>query len=120
MNFIKPTKLCPLCGETLVLQSPEDAQQDIQDLYCQRSVIFPLSGKRFSHYREGGGSDFITMYVPPYRIINTQGESRVGIHSRYKTGEKKHYFKTIVVCPTIPPTLEENMANRIKMVLVFS
>jgi hypothetical protein len=120
VKFEVPTKLCPMCGLTLVLESPEYSASELRDLFCQRPVYFADSKRTFSHYREERMSGRIIMYAPPYRVINTQGESRIGILSRYKTGDKKHYFKSITTCPTIPPVSEEKMANRIKMVLVFS
>ena len=120
VKFEVPTKLCPMCGLTLVLESPEYSASYVRDLFCQRPVYFAESNRTFSHYREERMSSRVIMYVPPYRVINTQGESRIGILSRYKTGEKKYYFKNAITCPIIAPISEEKMANRIKMVLVFS
>lgn len=109
---------CPLCGKNLVKQSYEDSCGYEPDLYCQEAV--ELNGKIYNHYRKSFEEEKLVMMVPPYRILNEDDLSKVGIPARYKTGKQRHYFKTVIKCPTIHPDTEDKLRNRIKLLLLMS
>jgi hypothetical protein len=109
---------CPLCGQPLVQESD---QSDFDgDYFCQTRA--QVAGHSLlNHYRYSLNNENVTMIIPPYRILTDwKGESRIGIRARYKTGQQKYYFKTILTVPTIHPDTEEKLRNRIKTLLLFS
>lgn len=109
---------CPVCHkQELVSQSLEDSFGS-PDLFCPEVVIMP-GGKCLNHYREFSSvKNQVRIIVLPYRIITQDGESKVSLHSRYKTGG--HYFKTILQVPAIHPDSQEKLLNRIKLLLLLS
>lgn len=119
---------CPLCAKPLVKQSMQDAFGNQPAIYCEELVKVPGDPRSFNHYREDPDINTVTMYVPPFRIINENGETKIGKHAQYKKGRrlrtrsntKKFYYKTIIKCPTIHPDTEEKLRSRIKLLLVMS
>ena len=119
---------CPLCGKLLVKQSLQDSCGYEPAVYCEELVKIPGDPRHFNHYREEPAIGTITMYVPPFRILNENGETKIGKHAQYMKGRrlrvrsntKKFYYKTIIKCPTIHPDTEDKLRSRIKLLLVMS
>ncbi len=111
---------CPICNNhELVEQSLEDSGGRPPDRFCPEVVKMP-GGKLFNHYREVVSLGRVRIIVPPYRIITEDGQSLISIQSRYKTGEKKHYFKFILEVPELHTDTEEKLRERIKLLLLLS
>jgi hypothetical protein len=117
---------CPLCDRKLIRESQIFSDGSIPTLYCQTCIQFLPEGKLINHFRQSFYQNkdksiwtFTTMIIPPYRIESHNDESRVGIIARYKTGHRKFYFKHLLTCPTIPPTSEEKIMDKIKMIKMF-
>src|SRR5271170_1072715 len=111
---------CPICNKhELVAQSLEDSFGKQPDLYCPEVVTIP-GGKILNHYREFQQYKQVRMIVPPYRIISGNNLSKISIQSRYATGEKAFYFKTILKLPLIHPDSQEKLLERIKLLLLLS
>lgn len=119
---------CPLCNKPLTKQSFQDSCGYEPAIYCQETISLTGDVRIFNHYREEPELGIITMYVPPYRIINDQHGSKIGFHSQYKQGRchrtrangKKFYYKTLIKCPLIHPDTEEKLRSRIKLLLLIS
>jgi len=115
---MKTNRTCPLCGERM-MTGPDDLNM----IYCAETVTLP-GGRRKSHYMEDGLTNMISMYVMPYRIstnmVAVEKTSKIGYISRYKTGRKSFYFKTLATCPEIHPDTEDKLRTRIKTLLTFS
>lgn len=118
-------KWCPLCNERLIKQSAQDACGYEPDWYCPKEIKL-TSGGVVNHYREYPELGYVDMHIPPYRIRNQDGESKVGTLSRYKTHRRirtnngRFRFKTIIKCPTIHPDTEQKLRDRIHLLLVIS
>lgn len=122
---------CPVCGQMLVRNTddaPSISRGYVPYIYC-KEVVRTQDGREYNHYLEDIENNQVVITLPPYRIINRidnrRGHSfdkvsQVGIRSRYKTGERKYYFKTILTVPELHPDTEESLRNRIKTLLVFS
>lgn len=120
---------CPLCNKPLLEQSPEDTGWATPDLYCPEVITLP-NGKKVNHYRERKEPDEVVIHVPPYRILTKETYykpqkiynliSKIGLLSRYKTGSKSYYFKTILTTPEIHPDTEDKLRDRIKLLLLLS
>lgn len=111
---------CPVCQKhELLTQSLEDSFGNIPDLFCPEIETMP-GGKILNHYREFRQHKQIRMIIPPYRIITQNEESKVSIQSRYKTGQKGYYFKTLLKLPVIHPDSQDNLLKRIKLLLLLS
>lgn len=109
---------CPLCDQNLIKDTEDEAYIE-PDIYCEQFIR--LNGKKFSHYRDSPELlRRLTMMILPYRIINEKGESKIGLLSRYKSGRKRYYFKTILKCHSIRPNTEEKLRNKIKLLLLMS
>lgn len=118
---------CPLCGKDLIRQSSQDAGGYEPDLYCPEEVKEVGDTKSFNHYRIDYNMDLLTMYVLPFRIVNSisnpSSGTKIGIHSKYKKSKfknRKFYFKTILKCPTVHPDREDKLRDRIKLLLIMS
>lgn len=102
-------------------QSKAEAHGTEPDWYCPTQVT--AKGGKFFHYRESPDirlGEEVTMIVPPYRVVNHNGKAKIGLRSRYKTGNKRYYFKTILTTTALPPRPEDRMVSRIKTLLVMS
>lgn len=79
-----------------------------------------------NHYREFAYEGYTDMHVPPYRIRNKDGQSKIGLYKRYrtcrrvKTDNGRFHFKTILQCTELHPDTEEKLRERIKLLLVMS
>ncbi len=110
---------CPLCNKhELVDQSLEDCGGRNPDRFCPEVVN--IGGKLFNHYREVPSLGRTRIIIPPYRIITEDGVSLISIQSRYKTGEKKHYFKFILEVPELHLDTAEKLRDRVKLLLLLS
>lgn len=121
-------RTCPLCNKPLVKQSAKDACGYEPDQYCPEEVSFPKDQRKFNHYLKSPVIETTMMYLPPYRIqLESDGTTKVGTHSRYKTkrgkttGSGDFYFKTILKTESpIHPDTEDKLRNRIKLLLLMS
>src|SRR6185369_5069189 len=118
-------RTCPLCNKTLIKQSAQDACGYEEDWYCPDELRL-ASGRKVNHYREYPELGYTDIYLPPYRIRNQDGQSKIGYLSQYKTKRRvrttrgKYYFKTIITCPQLHPDTEEKLLNRVKLLLLIS
>jgi hypothetical protein len=119
---------CPLCDRELIRESQIFSDSSIPALYCQTCIQFLPEGKLINHFRQSffyqkntneSLLSYTTMIIPPYRIQNYGERSSVGIISRYKTGKRRFYFKHLLTCPSIDPTSEEKIIDKIKMIELF-
>lgn len=111
---------CPICNKhELVIQSLEDSLGRQPDLFCPEVVTMP-GGKILNHYREFQQHKQVRMVVLPYRVITEAGESKVSIVDRYKSGERRHFFKTLLKVPALHPDSQEKLLERIKLLLLLS
>ena len=117
-------KWCPLCGERLIKQSAQDACGYEEDWYCSKEIKL-LSGRVVNHYREFPELGHIDLHLPPYRIRNEEGISKIGTLVRAKTRrgvrtfKGSYRFKTIIKCPELHPDTEQKMRDRIHLLLVM-
>ena len=111
---------CPVClKHELVEQSLEDSFGRAPDLFCPEVITLP-GGKVLNHYRDFQWMKQTRIIVPPYRIVTEKGQSKVSIQSRYKTGERSYFFKTLLKLPVIHPDSQEKLLERIKLLLLLS
>jgi|SRR5271166_6565812 len=111
---------CPVCKKhELVAQSLEDSYGYAPDLFCPDVVTLP-GGKILNHYRDFQRLNQTRMIIPPYRIITEANESKISIQSRYKSGEKNYYFKTLLTLPIIHPDSQEALLKRVKLLILLS
>lgn len=118
-------KLCPLCGKTLIKQSAQDACGYEEDWYCPEEIRL-TSGRLVNHYREFPEMGYTDIHLPPYRIRNQNGTSKIGTLTRAKTRRGvrttrgNFRFKTLIHCPELHPDTEQKMRDRIHLLLVIS
>lgn len=111
---------CPICNKhELVTQSLEDSFGHAPDVFCPEIITMP-GGKILNHYRELRSHKQVRMIVPPYRIITENNLSKVSFQSRYETGERRYYFKTLLKLPIIHPDSQERLLERIKLLMLLS
>lgn len=110
---------CPICNNhELVTQSLEDSFGFAPDLFCPE--VTKVEFKTLNHYREFTSRGEIRVIVLPYRIVTKNNRSTVGLLKKYKTGERKNYFKTILNVPTIHLDTAPKLKERIKLLLTLS
>ena len=111
---------CPVCNKhELVTQSLEDSYGREPDQFCPEIVTMP-GGKVLNHYREFLGAKEVRIIVPPYRIVTENGTSKVSIQSRYRSGNREYYFKTLLKIPALHPDSQERLLERIKLLMLLS
>lgn len=119
---------CPVCSKPINVQSVKDACGWDPDQYCLEIASYSNDRRKFNHYIESPVIGTISIHLPPYRIqLESDGTTKIGIHSRYKTkrgmttDSGDFYFKTILKTDAhIHPDTEDKMRNRIKLLLIMS
>lgn len=121
--------ICPIClKQELVAQSLEDTHGSFPDIFCPTTISINQDSFH-NHYRQFTALNETRIIILPYRIINVgiddqysfyEQYSKVSILSRYNSGRKRYYFKSLSKLPFIPPTNEEDLLFRIKTMLTFS
>jgi hypothetical protein len=117
-------RTCPLCNKQLIKQSAQDACGYEEDWYCPEEIRL-VSGKRVNHYREFREDGWIDIHLPPYRIRNEEGMSKIGLLRQNKTRRGVRTtrgnwrFQTIIKCPELHLDTEQRLRDRIHLLLVM-
>jgi hypothetical protein len=117
-------KWCPLCNKRLIKQSAQDACGYEEDWYCEEEIRL-VSGRKVNHYREFPELGYTDIHLPPYRIRNQDGESKIGMLKRAKTKRGVRTtrgswrFDTVIKCPQLHLDTEQRLRDRIHLLLVM-
>lgn len=105
-------KICGLCGKGMTVRYPT-VHGDVIRYICSEHAV----GKLSHYYIEVNGSLFNqVIHAPPYTVVNRSinEESEIYPLGGIQMGPK------IMSIPRIPITTPEKMADRIKVLILFS
>jgi hypothetical protein len=113
-------KLCPLCKGPLAVRYPLHMSRDRTTRYvCQTHV--PNSNKLSHYYIEVNGSVYTQIiHVPPYVILNLSNKETSDIYPFDLSVGQITQRDKVISLPRLPITTVEKLAERIKLLIVFS
>ena len=113
-------KVCPLCKGPLAVRYPAQMSRDRTTRYvCQTHV--PNSNKLSHYYIEVNGSDYTEIiHVPPYVILNVSSKDTSDIYPFDLSVGQITQREKMISFPRLPLTTVERLAERIKLLIVFS
>lgn len=105
-------KTCPLCNKDLTVRYPT-TPNDIVRYICSVHA----SGKLSHYYIEVNGSVYNqVVHVPPFTVVNRSSNEESEI---YPLGKIQANAK-IMSIPRIPVTTPEKLAERLRILILFS